>query len=140
LLRRERLERQIARHAAPTGTRRDTATPLTSTAANTAHVTAAIAKAEAELKVQQARLEQVLASVSADKANEPGTVGNAMQVAIDQANAKLIGELERVFSTTTPAQQKAADDLAAAAGQFGQWVAYLPGSINVTFAAPEVNA
>jgi hypothetical protein len=79
------------------------------------------------------RLESVLDSVSADKVNEPGTVGNAIVTAMDQANGKMITQLEAVFA-------KGAADQQAAAGQFGQWVAYLPGTINVTLAGSEVNA
>lgn len=86
------------------------------------------------------RLESVLDSVSADKVNEPGTVGNAIVTAMDQANGKMITQLEAVFAKGAADQQAAANTLQAAAGQFGQWVAYLPGTINVTLAGSEVNA
>lgn len=88
----------------------------------------------------QERLNAILGMVGADKANEPGTVTNAITGAINGANDKMLAQLEKVFADGAAKQQKAADDLAAAAGQFGQWVVDLPGSINVTFAAPEVNA
>lgn len=81
-----------------------------------------------------ARLNVLLSSVSADKANEAGTVANAIQTSLDAASAKMVTQLEAVFVK----QQAAADTLAGAANNFAGWVSYLPGSINVTLATSEV--
>ena len=78
--------------------------------------------------------------VGADKANEPGTVTNAITGAINGANDKMLAQLEKVFADGAAKQQAAADTQMAAANQFGQWVNYLPGTINVTLASSEVNA
>jgi len=86
------------------------------------------------------RLEALLTTVSADKVNEAGTVGNAIQTALDAANDKMLAQMEAVFAAGAAAQQKAADTQQAAANQFGNWVGYLPGTINVTLAGTEVNA
>jgi hypothetical protein len=86
------------------------------------------------------RLDAVLASVSSDKVNEPGTVGNAIVTAMDQANGKMITQLEAVFAKGAADQAAAAETMQGAANQFGNWVGYLPASINVTFDAAEVNA
>ena len=83
-----------------------------------------------------ARLNALLTTVQADKANEAGTVANAITVALDGASAKMTAELEAVFAK----QQQAADTLAGAANNFAGWVNYLPGSINVTLQTSEVNA
>jgi hypothetical protein len=83
-----------------------------------------------------ARLNVLLSSVSADKANEAGTVANAIQTSLDAASAKMVTQLEAVFVK----QQAAADTLAGAANNFAGWVNYLPGSINVTLQTAEVNA
>lgn len=83
-----------------------------------------------------ARLNVLLSSVQADKQNEAGTVANAIQVSLDAASAKMVQQLDAVFVK----QQAAADTLAGAANQFGGWVNYLPGSINVTLQTAEVNA
>jgi hypothetical protein len=83
-----------------------------------------------------ARLNALLSTVQADKQNEAGTVANAIQTALDGASSKMTAELEAVFAK----QQQAADTLNNAANQFGGWVNYLPSTINVTFAASEVNA
>lgn len=82
-----------------------------------------------------ARLNALLSTVQADKQNEAGTVANAIQTALDGASSKMTAELEAVFAK----QQQAADTLNNAANQFGGWVNYLPSTINVTFAASEVN-
>lgn len=82
-----------------------------------------------------ARLNVLLSTVRADKQNEAGTVANAIQTALDGASSKMTAELEAVFAK----QQQAADTLNNAANQFGGWVNYLPSTINVTFAASEVN-
>jgi len=81
-----------------------------------------------------ARLNVLLSSVSADKANEAGTVANAIQTSLDAASAKMVTQLEAVFTK----QQAAADTLAGAANNFAGWVNYLPGSINVTLQTAEV--
>jgi hypothetical protein len=81
-----------------------------------------------------ARLNVLLSSVSADKANEAGTVANAIQTSLDAASAKMVAQLDAVFVK----QQAAADTLAGAANNFAGWVSYLPGSINVTLATSEV--
>ena len=83
-----------------------------------------------------ARLNVLLSSVSADKQNEAGTVANAIQTSLDAASAKMVQQLDAVFAK----QQQAADTLASAANGFGQWVSYLPASINVSFDTSEVNA
>jgi len=88
----------------------------------------------------ETRLNDILGMVGADKANEPGTVANAVQTSLDAANSKMLTQLEALFAKTTTDQQAAADTMQGAANTFAWSASNIPTSITVTIANSEVNA